>query len=300
MNQGPSLSSGTSPFLTEAVCASLIEQGIKLEDIDLTLRGGFKKAYHTDIEKIEIEELKGIPVASVWVNRNSLYDILPEGLFHQTKGMQAVHNVRLAVEEYKKFNEEEMYARKFFSPLEAMILRYRVLAEIYERKVLYNEEEEKLSGYLFDFWKIEKSLPKEEAIRLIHLMPYLNEIKGNIKATEVALSYILNQIVEIVEIEKHSTSKSENMVPLKEMRLGMNSVTGNNSNEIFTGWLIQLMDIKEESLEQYVDNAPFGKLLMRFSEIFIPVDRDIYFDFKVGASDVGKECSYILGYGCTI
>ena len=290
----------SSPFLSEAVCACLEEQGLHTDQLTVNMKGAFKKTFSDDIAYLDIDDETQKITATIDINRDGLYDILPEGLFHQTRGMQAIRTVQDAVKEHRKYKEEEKFARKFFSPLETMIFRYRVQAELSERNALYNVENKELTNHLLDFWNIEKSLPKAEALRMVKLMPYLNSIKGDKVMTADALGFILDQDIIITEVNKRTVADGENAMALDNMFLGVNSVTGINSNEVIYGWQVNFLNISPDNIEQYVDGAPIGRLLKRFSEIFIPVDRDVFFEFTISKPSETATEEYVLGYGCLL
>jgi len=288
-----------TPFLAEAVCACLIEQGVLAEDMSITIKGAFKKSYSNDVAALHIDDERRRINASLIINRNGMYDLLPEGLFHQTRGMMAVRSVQDAVQEHRKYREEERYARKFFAPLEEMVFRYRIEAERSERSALANVKNEQLTESLFEFWNIEKNLPKKEALRMLKLMPYVNTIKGSAEAITEGLKFILDKDVYIEETQKRNTGPvhAPAAQSLDNMRLGTNSVIGSNSDEYMYGWTIRIA-LPADDVEAYVDDAPLDRLLTRFAEIFIPIDRDVWFEFDT--MDKVNEHEYILGYGCTI
>ncbi|MBK7098625.1 MAG: hypothetical protein IPH58_10065 [Sphingobacteriales bacterium] len=144
-----------TPFRSEAVCASLLEAGISIEQIKTSQKGAFRKSYGGDIEKISIADYKDQYNIDIALNRDSIYDKLPEGLFHQTKGGRYVKTVKDAVDEHKMFREEERYARRFFAPIEQMIFRYRIYTEQAEREALYDLQNGTINTgfYRFGAWK---------------------------------------------------------------------------------------------------------------------------------------------------
>lgn len=288
------------PFLAEALCACLIEQGMMQEQITINTKGGFKKIFRKDVERLVIDDETNKTTATLDINRDGLYDILPEGLFHQTRGMQAIRTVKDAVEEHRKYKEEEKYARNFFAPLENIIVRYRVLAELSERNALYHVDNEQLTNKLLDFWNIDSTLPRPESLRMLRLMPYMNTIKGDKQTTADALHYILNDDVYIQNIKKFSVAEQKRALGIEEMVLGVNAVPGINSNELIYGWQIHISTIHAENISRYVDGAPLDRLLKRFAEIFIPIERDVFFEFAVAEKQTNQNHEYILGYGCSI
>lgn len=289
-----------TPFRSEAVCASLLESGIPIEHIKTTHKGSFKKSYSNDIEKITTDKYNDEFYFDVVINRDGIYDKLPEGLFHQTRGSRYVQTVKDAVDEHKKYKEEESQARKFFAPLEQMIFRYRIYTELAERAALSNIQNGKLNSGFYQFWNIATDLPETEVGRLLQMMPYGYLIKGDVEATATALSYILNKQVAIKRSERKDSFTLSEPVCMPKCRLGMDTVLGTSCNELMPVWTFTIMEISANELAAYVENEPFGRLLQRFSEIFIPLEVDFVYEFDALPLAAEEFCESILGYGCSI
>ncbi|MFV0607390.1 MAG: hypothetical protein ACK5NK_16300 [Niabella sp.] len=287
---------GTLPFVCEAVCAELLQK-ISFEDLKTQYIGNFKKSFSNDIENIEIEEFGKNTACSIQINRNGIYDLLPEGLFHQTLGSSRVKNVKDAVSEHKRFNAEEKNARKFFAPIEQILFRYKIQTEIAENSALYDIQNGKLNNSFYDFWNLDKSLPIKEANRLLHLMPHCNFIKGNKAATTIALAYILNKEVSIVEEYRCNTIHLTQTQPINEIRLGVDAVLGTEAKEIMQYWIFNVDNIANEDLPDYVQDGNIGKLLNRFTEIFIPLEIDVVYDINKATQQGNDTLESILGYG---
>ena len=103
----------TPPFISEAVCAELLQK-VSFDNIKTSQAGSFKKSFSNDIEKFELEEYRDSAEFKITLNRDGIYDLLPEGLFHQTLGGKKIRTVLEAVTENKRFKDEEKNARKFF------------------------------------------------------------------------------------------------------------------------------------------------------------------------------------------
>ncbi|MCH5597551.1 hypothetical protein [Niabella ginsengisoli] len=188
-------------YTAEAIFASLVEAGHATSNLKTYNKGGFKKGYSNDVDSVIIEEYDNNLTFEITLNRDSIYDRLPEGLFHQTKGSSKINSVTEAIEEHKQFKEEEKQARKFFAPLEQLLFQYKAAAETAERDTLYDIQNGKLNSSFYKFWNISTDLPETNAGRLLQLMPYCDSIKGNMAATELALSNVLNRKIILKSVQ---------------------------------------------------------------------------------------------------
>lgn len=284
------------PFTAEAVFVSLLEAGYKEDNINIVNKGAFKKSIGDDIEDIEINKTTDKETVDITLNRNSFYDLLPEGLFHQTKGSSKVSDVADAVEEHKQFKEEEKQARRFFSPLEQMLFLYSAATEQVERQAFFNIQNGMLGNTFNNFWNISADLPTQPANRMLRLMPYTNIIKGNIANTKDALAYVLQKKVKVIQDNIISDDKYSQH-NLLDIDLGINSVLGCTANELFVNWLFEIKEVDVADLQLYASGNQMDNLLARFVEIFIPLDVDAEFCIAHLENTENESYQPILGVG---
>ena len=284
------------PFLCEVVCAGLL-QNVSMEHIKTTHTGSSRKSFSYDIEKIEMETYRDTTEFHIHLNRNSIYDLLPEGLFHQTLGSNRVKNVKDAVTEHKRFKEEEKQARKFFAPIEQMLFRYRVHSELTETDALSDIQNGKLNDSFYRFWRVDKKLGKAETDRMLQLLPYCHFIKGDLDSTTTALSYIINKPVSVSQDSRLNEATLENPRQLSNTSLGIDTVLGNGLKEQLLYWIFTIQEVDNRDMGDYTEGGRLFKLLQRFTEIFIPLEVDAEYDVSgvVTKDDVAEE--NILGYG---
>lgn len=284
------------PFTSEAVCARLLQK-VNIENIKTSHIGSFKKSFSSDIEKIETKEYRNNTEFNIFINRNGIYDLLPEGLFHQTLGSKKVKTVGDAVTEHKRFKQEEKEARKFFAPVEQMLFRYRIATEQAETEALFDLLNGKLNRSFFRFWGLAQTLPEAETNRMLQVMPYCYFIKGDYNATTFALSYILNKEVTIsVENRSNNPSLSKPKA-MKETRLGINTVLGSVVKDVLQCWIFTINNLAKNDLEKYLETGKISKLLNRFTEIFIPLEIDVEYEVSRKKPVEEEVHEDILGYG---
>ncbi len=296
MNSPGNNSEFKSTFLAEVIFASLTEAGHAANNIKVLNKGGFKKGFSNDVEQVFIEEADSRVSFEMALNRDGIYDLLPEGLFHQSKGNTRINSVEDAVEEHKQFKEEEKLARRFFTPLEQLLFLYRAGAEAAERKALYNIQNGQLNESFYHFWDIDTKLPEGPAGRLLRLMPSADTIKSDIDATAAALSYVLQNNVTLKTSPLPDTCLLQQK-NLSEQYLGVNATIGNTIGEWMTNWTCTISDIPKKDLALYVEGGALKKITDRFIEIFVPVEIDILFDFKQAVDPEIETYENILGVG---
>lgn len=287
-------------FRAEAVCASLLESGLSMDQLTTRQKGSFKKSFRPDADEITLFPDANKPEAEVILNRDGLYDRLPEGLFHQTRGSSKTSTVGDAVAEHRRFKEEERQARRFFGPLEQMLFRYRIYTEQGERQALYNLGRGRAHSSLYAFWNLTTPLPEPEGSKMIRLMPYANFIKGNRPETAEALSFLLDREVILKQKVVTGNGGAASEISMGQTRLGLNAVLGKGSNDLFPKWIFLIKGVGQKELPAYVKGQPMGDLLQKFADIFIPLEVDVDFEFETIPVSEGEAYESILGYGCCI
>ncbi|WP_157558048.1 hypothetical protein [Niabella aurantiaca] len=285
-------------FRAEAICAGLVELGVELEKIVVNPKGGFRKSFSNDVS--EMVATKTDCTFEMVVNRDGIYDKLPEGLFHQTRGNSKVRTVQDAVEEHKRFKEEERRARSFFAPLEQLLFRYQVFVEAEERDALFHLQSGMRDRSWFRFWNFNETLPEEEAGRMVQLMPYLHFIKGDPLSTAAALSHILNKKVLLKEETRKSTRSLQGAASLSGSFMGTNGVLGQNTEELFHYWIFTIEGKSNLEMQPFIPQPNKTTILQKFEDLFIPFEIDAQFEFEIQDEEAGKDLGAVLGYGAHI
>lgn len=294
-------STAHSYLRAEAFCAEMIASGLNFNEIRLICNSNFKKGYRNEIDSVRFDlnaETYSSEMEMV-INRDGLYDRLPEGLFHQSRGNSKTSSTVQMAEEHRRFKEEEKMARKFFQPIEQELFRYSTLVEQEELNLAFGILNGDLKNELFEFWDIPAGLPAEQVKRLVQIMPWAKMIKGEIEQTAKALELILDKPVKYEQLETYEQILPGQSKDSVLFELGIDSVLGNSFWEPSLTWKFNIENITKLEIESYRPNGPFGKLLKHFEEILIPLQIDIIFDFAVLASE-DLETRDFLGFSLTI
>ncbi len=281
----------------ESLCADLLSNGFTFDDLVLEYLGSFRKSYRNDIEGVSVAKGTDKPVL-LKLNRDGIYDRLPEGLFHQTRGSNQTPNVGTMVDEFRRFREEERMARKFFQPVEQELFHYAVKVEQEERKLEFGIMNGDPGQAFYRFWDIDTDLPSKAAATLVLIMPWLKQIKGDKSLTAKALSMTLGKEVSVEERVVYGTqTASTGFVLGQEGALSIDTVCGNSWEEPLVQWLFIIGNVHDHEAADFVPTGPLGRFLKRFEELFLPLHIDGVFELEsLSAADVDDR-STILGYG---
>ncbi len=285
----------------EAFCAEIISNSAAFDQIRLVSDSNFKKSFRNDIEEVIFksdEDTKALDI-NLLVNRDGIYDRLPEGVFHQTKGNSKTLTVTQMTQEFKDFKEEEKYVRKFFQPIEQEFFRYSTMVEQEELNLAFGMLNGNLKKEFLRFWDMPEDMPIENVRKLVQLMPWVNFIKGNLELTAKALGIILGTEVQYEKSEFSSHNVTESALEMGYGDLGVDTIVGDNFWEPAVYWKFLILDIKKKEIELYRPNDPYGKLLNQFEEIFIPLPIDVIFEFSLLQAD-DAEADSVLGYSLAI
>lgn len=282
----------------EALCAELMANGVSFDDLIIKHAGSFRKSYRNDIELINQNKGDSEEDILIEINRDSIYDKLPEGLFHQTKGGGNTSGLKAMVGEYRRYREEERQARKFFQPIEQEFFRYAVMVEEEERKLQYGILNGNLESDFYRFWNIDTALPKKPASILVLIMPWIRQIKGDINLTAKALSMILAKPVKAeIKVVEEQMNEGTGFRLGADASLSMDTVCGNQFAEPYVQWIFTIEDIDPGAIALYTPQQPYGKLLSRFDELFIPLEAEARFEYQYEKSVAAAETEHVLGYG---
>ena len=284
----------------EAFCAELIHKSFNFDNISVKFASAFRRNYRNDLESVafETKDDNSTIAVKLVINRDGIYDKIPEGVFHQSRGSGRTQLVSDMAGEHRRYKEEEKQARLFFLPLEQAFFKYATLAEVEEQLLCIGMLEGSLKNELSTFWNLEPGLPQNAKPLFARMMPWVHLIKGNLELTAKVLALLLDKPVEATEKEKFFLTASFAGFALGDAELGFNSVCGNSFSEPSLTWKFSILEISQNELYLYTDSMPYGKLLKQFEEIFLPVAVDILYEYEKSTDE--KSGDEILGFGFTL
>jgi hypothetical protein len=295
----------------EAVVADLVENGLESDDFIAVPIGMFKRRYSHDIASTGIIELKnGSRLLAINLNRDAIYDGLPEGFFHQNR--EHTVETKNISRKSKKLKEEEKAARNFFLPFENEIFSQRVSLELEERRILNRFSEHLADDFSTEFWKIDPSIDHDLLSAMVKFMHISYKIAGNTKLTEKCLGAILKEDVLIKTVRnrnpvtvKRKTGKKRQISLLGTSTLGVDLICGNEFPDAGYTMRFEIGPVRNSSIEDYLKKGRIRKFLKCFFGFFVPAETDVSVSVIVAKENCGFTLSThgegaILGYKTAI
>jgi hypothetical protein len=258
----------------EAMLAVLLEKGtIDLDHIVVQTKGVFKRPFSKDVLGVELRGKKSGNKETLYIDisREGLYDMLPEGLFHQTV-TKTFKTTQDSVEEFRQHRREEKEARNFFLPLEQEFYRLRMLLELEERKALFAFTDPSHQGLFTRFWGKQPVLNQQQSAIFFFLLPLFYHIVGNLPLTALCFEAILGQPVSLKWVDPLPQTAGDYLVPLGKLNLGVNFVLGNTWSDEFPALVVSVGPLRKKALLDYLPGGKAHTVLALLYSYFLPVE----------------------------
>ncbi len=262
---------------------AFFEENLNLRDIVVTHEGQLQRVWSKDVAGAMVENLpNGRDVLNVRLNRDGIYDALPEALFHDLTGSDCASGTDMA-KESMRLRTEEKESRLFFKPLENEIFLQKVKVADMENRLFESIFTDKLMGLISDFWKLDDKLPGEYISRLTRLLPFAHLVSGDINLTGLCLEFIIDEKVELKELFSYESGFSPNSVlargKIGECHLGTDSILGEYVNGYPLSYRFKIGPVKNMLTSKFVKDGTMERSLLCFFNYFVPVCIDAHASF---------------------
>lgn len=269
----------------EVVFADMLDDGISLDDLIINPVGLFKRPFGRDISRVDWEEAQH--TVQRWLridlNRSGLYDILPEGVFHQPTSNDTSASKESTLREMAIQQEREQQARRFFLPIEQEFFRQRVRIEQEQRALLTGDDSALSDDTLRWFWELPDFLTSTQRMRLLYLLPMMHQLAGDLPRMEACFGQLLNERVRL-----HLKSPVSDYLLVDTPTLGRWQL---GANSVFDGWLndgepVLHITIYIDQLERLTDYLPGGvsqKLVNWLAGYLVPLDTNTHLELDTSA-----------------
>lgn len=260
-----------------------------------SFKGMHKRNAYSDI--IEIEE-NADNTLLINIGRNSLYNALPECMFHpidRFNNIPKLEEKERFAQEYESQEKEKKDAYRFFAPIDLYLLQLRLAAREQSRQ--YSETNKVLIDIITD-----TLTPKQRDNRFIKkilpLMPSCKFIRGNRTLLTLMLRKIF--IEENLKIDIHkTTAEFSDEHPRYNYTLGANLDTcfvGNVYDERVTLYDIHFWseDECDENFLSFIDEVE--QLREFLQDYFMAVDEIIAFDISHDGQPLRLNDEIIYNY----
>lgn len=190
----------------EIIAADLIEQGIDPERLIFKPLSLFKRRFSKDVSNVRLSENEnGDHDLHLEITRDSIYDTMPQGLFHQPKSKTTIKKKSDMVANVKTVRAEEDSARKFFQPMENELLHMRTAIERTERKVFFDLEHSENNELLINFWNLGNYRHYPTLPLLVKLMPIMYRLSGHLDYIKICYELLLRVPVSVTILHKYES-----------------------------------------------------------------------------------------------
>jgi hypothetical protein len=295
------LSGNLHDIKAEVMANHALQNNVHPDDFVVLHDGRFYREYRTDVYALnKIDDAWLHQLLQLRLSRSGLYDLVPEGLFHQSyTGTKSNAATELAAQS-RIDRKKEMAARKFFQPVENSLFRQRVLLEQEEENLLAGMDNGLLNDYFFTFWEFPEALNRTSAMLLVLLLPYAHAIAGDLELMQKCLEILLQEKVTIEQV-----TPANCVAPGKDNSLGMGElgndfVCGQTFLEDYPCLQYNIGPLQQSKPVDYVSGGDNDLLLQVFNNYFAPAEADIIINVEVDRSralvELNAEESPILGF----
>lgn len=280
-------------FKAEAVAVNLLKYHRAVSNIFIERIGINDRAYLKDIKSISSSYLGfDEEVFTIETYRESIYDYLPEGLFHPPSLSTSRKNVENVVKEIRKQKRVEDDARKFFRPFELEIFFTEISALLKESEFDIPSDTDTLLTTISELWPLIKMLDEKNAYIFIYILPFFHQIRGDKKWFERCMTAFLQVPVEVTftpNIIKDIEENDDSML-LGKSKLGITYIPSGKHMDGQRNWIVNIGPIPYEDMKRYIHGSPFRKVLLALYDYFLPVTVDVEENFITEK----KEYSFML------
>ncbi len=280
-------------YKAEVVAADLIEQDFDPSRIFLLRESGARRGFGKDIEDIilRFSEHELTDFLYIKTNREGIYDILPEGLFHQSIHKRLNKDKEDILDEIKVHRFEELHARRFFQLFEVEADTTLIEAALYEIRYDKKISHKNFIGIFLPYWPILKLMKRKQAIIFMYIIPILHKIRNRFSDIEEAISLILDAPVHIDMIKlpaKEAGSYFESKIG--ENKLGVDWVLGKSFDDGKYDVKITIGPISSKKMEYFLEPAIGNTILEALCNLFFSSNVFIIKEFKI----LPQDASFVL------
>jgi hypothetical protein len=268
----------------EVVVNILIKHGLVLDDFLFVFDGSFKRNYLNDLHRVDKLNLNNSRTTYlVYLNRDGIYEKLPEGLFHRIDRFvkpDKSGELKTFKEEYEHQKNEIVSSKKFFQPIENEFFRRRVLREASLFESFANPFRT-IYRYFFS-GKNRYELSEEFTEGITSFLPAVRNFRGNLSMIRFFLISILQINVKIQQFEALKSFPNSNPAvrnTLGKFRMGKDFYLGNKFTDHYINWKI-ILDVKNDCMHKYLEDADYLKFFDFVKTYLIPAGVDTNFIYQ--------------------
>lgn len=284
-----SVNSIESDYKSEVIAANLVMQGYDPNRIFLIRKGAMRRGFAKDIEHIDLQfsEHDLRDYLNVYTNREGIYDILPEGLFHKPINKSKSKQKEDILDEIKHHRQEEFFARKFFQLFE--VEADRALTDTYLWELGFDKKisNKNFTNIFLPYWPILKYFDSRQAIIFIYVISILHKVRNNHSEVEDIISIILDVPVKIspTKIPHKDVDPGSYKSQIGVAGLGVDFVLGDVFNDGIDDLKVTIGPISAKKMKYFMLPNEGTLVLDKLCDLLLTADSFIVKDFKISPED---------------
>lgn len=295
----------------ETLVSALLEGGFSLKDFLISNDGQLQRVWGKDIRFAEISRLEtGDQQICLHLNRDGIYDTLPESLFHSNIEKDYTSGKEMA-KDSQKLKIEEKEIRSFFQPVENEMFLQRVKGCSKENELMKSVISQLIMGLIPGFWNLPDDLPEPYTGHFVKLLPFAHRIAGNPELAAKSLEFILQEKAEIIARKNEPVFEPKQVFSdsgvIGDAILGENLVCGNQATDCPETYVVRIGPFRLHQTGEMAKDGTLDKFLDCFYGYFMPMEAGVETRYEFSSDDclffiedpeVGKS-SY-LGYNSVL
>jgi hypothetical protein len=235
----------------EAFCARLLEikgaEGAKPQ-VKVRPLGRRKNGDGREIEAVSTLEYnhEGKELIRMDINRDGLYDTLPESLF-----MVEIDPLEEGVEKAKRWGNQKEMSKRFFLPFEQELYHTRIQIEQTESQTI-----QELSKWLIYIYGLDTSEYQDQMKSFAQYLPCIDQIVGNTSRTKWVLEQTIGKKIDL-HYEKGESHPVPNewKAEMGACSIGAEMVLGDSFSDGMDLLSISILDVEAEEIEHWIPNG---------------------------------------------
>lgn len=219
-------------FKAVTLAAELIEQGeVDADKIVILPVGAKERAYAKEVREVTTyrSAFRDRLMTAIRINREGLYDMLPEGLFHAAPQPSETLDEEGMIKDISTRREEEKHARAFFAPFEAELYQIRTIVELYESRLDKKSDYDELVNIFLTEWREFNCFDNKQMVMLMHVLPVIHEQRNNLSFISNVLGIMFQMPFDLRYRVKEAVVSPETkalQTKLGQGVLGVNFIAG--------------------------------------------------------------------------
>jgi len=261
--------------------AELLEHGdFEADQIAVIPVGARQSAFAKDIigTSSYYSESKRKECLTIELNREGLYDMLPEGLFHQPPTGSSGFSEEEMIADVKKRRAEEKSARRFFMPFEAELNYFRTILELYENRLDKRSSYDDLTRIFRAGWKEFELLDNEQGMIWMHLLPLIHARRNDLEFLGEILSLLFKVDVRAelkVRYDRKAPIAERMQLKLGEGSLGINTIIGSTFTDDAEEIVISIGPADTDLLVSFLPGTANAYIIDLAVSYLLPVQTEV-------------------------